>query len=762
MRWFETLFNLPPDLFREGQLTFIGRIPPQALLLVLLALIVVVWLAYRLVTKRTTITAWRTVLALRIALVTVLLFLLGIPAMRLMHGRGDVFTAVLVDTSRSMAVTDVITPDKADPISRMDAARQLLQGEGTKNEGLLKALNRSGKVLVYGFDQDVRRITATDQLKPDGLFTNIFRGVRDMESELRGMPLGAVVLLTDGGRNTGGSTEDAAALLKARGVPLYVIGLGNPNPPNDYEVVRIVAPKRVRRNTEVEVQVTVRHTGYKEPFDLIVNRGQIAIATRKVEPSPDTDLEQVKLVFTPDHEGTATYRIAIPPGKNEKNVDNNTREFVLEIQDDRLPVLYVEGSPRMEYRFLRRALYGDRDFRLVGLLRLGDQRFYVQGANANEAYLAKGFPTTVEQLYAFQAVILGDIEASYFTPAQLAMLEEFVRVRGGGLLMLGGVNSFGLGKYVGTPVAQMLPMQITPNDGPYSDEQYKAHIMQGIGVHPVMRLSLDPEANRTLWSQAPPLIGITPVAGVKAGALTLLTRESDNKPVFAVQNYGVGRVAAFTSGGSWYWRVSVPSSVEFHEKFWKQLVRWLAIGAKERLTAETDADVYAPSKPVIIRATALAKDLQPVNDAVITATVTDPLGNHEDVSMDWILSEEGVYQARYVPQEEGDYRVAVHVDDWDLKPVETDFRVSEPTVESADAGLKEDALRAMAKIAGGRYFGFGEAGELPAEIAKSVQGARFAGMKSDDREIWDMPFLFVLAFGLMAAEWIIRRRSGLA
>ncbi len=277
------------------------------------------------------------------------------------------------------------------------------------------------------------------------------------------------------------------------------------------------------------MQVTVRHTGYKDPFDLTVSRGTTVIATHKIVPNPDTDLEQVKFTFTPDQNGTATYHVAIPPGKDEKNVDNNSRDFDIEIRDDRLPVLYVEGSPRMEYRFLRRSLYNDPDFRLVGLLRLGDNRFYVQGANDNEAFLAKGFPTTVEQLYAFQAIILGDIEASYFTPAQMTMLQDFVRTRGGGLLMLGGVNSFGLGNYAGTPIADMLPMQITPNDGPYSDGQYKAKLVQAIGMHPVMQLLLDPEANRVLWTQAPPLVGITPVAGVKPGALTLLTRDTGQR-----------------------------------------------------------------------------------------------------------------------------------------------------------------------------------------------------------------------------------------
>ncbi|MDD5348964.1 MAG: glutamine amidotransferase [Chthoniobacteraceae bacterium] len=762
MHWFEKIFNVPPNILREGQFVFAGRIPAEYLFLVLLALGGLAWLAYRSVANRVSPPAWRILFGVRVAFIAVLLLLLAVPVLRTMRSRQEVFTAVLVDTSRSMAIADAGVHGTA---PRMEAVRQLLTGADGANAGLLQTLGRSGKVLVYGFDQDVRRITAVAELKPDGQFTNIFRGVRDMEAELRGMPLAAVVLMTDGGRNAGGSLQDAAALLKARRVPLYVVGLGNTNPPEDYEAVSVVSPKRVRRNSQVEVQVTVRHTGYKEPFDVTISRGETSIATRTVTPASDTDLEQVKMLFTPDHEGTAAYRVAIAPGKGEKNTENNAREFNLEIQDDRLPVLYVEGSPRMEYRFLRRALIGDSDFRLVGLLRLGDKRFLVQGANESESFLQKGFPENREQLFRFQAVILGDIEASYFTPDQLKMLEEFVRTRGGGLLMLGGVNSFGSGKYTGTSIAKMLPVEITAADGPYSDAQYKARITQQIGAHPVMRLSLDSEENRTLWSQAPPLIGITPVAGVKPGALTLLTRDPDGKPVFAVQNYGAGRVAAFTSGGSWYWRVSVPSIVEFHERFWKQLVRWLAVGAKDRLAAETDSDVYAPGKPAILRATVLAKDLQPLDDASVIATITDPEGNPSEVPMDWTLSEEGVYKAQYVPQEQGDYRVSVRVEGWDpkeVKPVETDFRVSEPMVEAADAGLKEEALREMAATGSGRYYRFSEAGALPAEIAKAMQDARFSGVRPVDRDLWDMPLLFILAFALMVSEWGLRRRAGLA
>ena len=760
MNWAEKLLQLSPGALQQGVLTFAGRIAPTILILALPVLALLAWFFYREAQARTTSRAWRIVLGLRVAMLAALLFVLAEPVMRTLHGRHDVFTAVLVDTSRSMAIGDVRT-GTSQAISRLEAAKKILLGPEAHG-GLLKALPHDSKVLLYGFDENVRRLSSAEDLKADGQFTNIFRGVHDMEAELRGIPLGAVVLLTDGGRNTGGTTQDAAAILTDRGVPLFTVGLGDPKPPQDYEVVSVIAPARVRRDSEVEVQVTVRHTGYDEPFDVSVSRAKTIITTRKIVPRPGTDLEQVKMVFTPDQEGTAVYKIVIPPGKGEKNLANNSRDFTVEVRDDRLPVLYVEGSPRMEYRFLRRALFNDPDFRIVGLLRLGADRFYVQGANDSESFLAKGFPTTVDQLYAFQAVILGDIEAKYFTPQQLTMLQDFARVRGGGLLMLGGVNSFGLGGYAGTPLADALPMQITANDGPYSEDQFKARVTQDINSHPVMRLSLDPEANRVLWSQAPPLIGITPVGAVKPGALTLLTRQADGKPVFAVQAYGAGRVAAFTSGGSWYWRVSVPSSVDFYEKFWKQLIRWLAVGAKERLTVETDSDIYAPGKPVTIRASALAKDLQPVDDASVVATVTDPLGNHEDVPLDWILSEEGVYQAEYTPADEGDYRVAVQVEGWDLKPVETDFRVSQPMVESADTGMKEDALREMARIAHGRYFNFTDVDQLPSAIAQSIQTARFQGTTPEDSELWDTLPFYLLVAALMLAEWIIRRRSGLA
>lgn len=753
----EWLFKYPSEIWRQGHFVWLSRMPDELRLLLLLVGVALSWWLYRRTAGRLQTGSRRLLLGLRITLLALVVALLGMPALRLVKPRTTaVFTAVLMDTSRSMSLEDT-----AGKKSRIAAARDLLSGTDGK-PGYLTALAENSRVVSYGFDQDLRRLAHPEKAEADGIYTNLFRAVRDLESELRAVPMAGVVLLTDGDTNTGGRAEEAARILEARGVPLFVVGLGDPNPPRDYEVVRVFAPRYVRRNTEIEVSITLRHTGYKEAFDLCLQRGDSVLVKRRIEPSQESDLRQVKLLFTPDHEGTATYRVNIPPAEGEAVTDNNAREFMIDITDSRLPVLYIEGSPRMEYRFLRRALYRDPDFRVVGLLRLAKDRFYVQDAGAGEEFLRKGFPETKEQLYSFQAVILGDIEASHFRPEQLRLLEEFVRERGGGLLMLGGVNSFGLGKYADTGIAKLLPVEISAKDGSYSDEQFRPQPSADGMKHPIMHQSADPDMNGRLWAAAPPLIGITPVRGLKAGATLLIAQEKTNRPVLAVQNYGAGRAGAFTSGGSWYWQVSVPASDEFHEKFWKQLVRWLAIGAKEQVTVELNAEIYARREPVILRATVLDKNLQPSNDARVIATFHNPKGNKEEIALDWILSEEGVFVCRYIPEEEGSYNVEVRVEGWPTKPARTGFMVAQPLVEFSEAGLKEDALREMARISHGQYFTLAEAGGLPKAVAKAVKDVRDAEAITEDKELWDMPLLLILLLGLAGAEWFIRRRCGLA
>ncbi len=751
-RLFEMLFNHSPADFARGKWVFTSPLPGElrlALCVVLLGL--VFWLYRRASVAKTGTRRW--LMGLRFAIVGLLLFVLGAPALRISEpNKESLFTAVLVDTSRSMTVPDVAGG------SRIAAAQSaLFAGE----KAVVPQLADKSQVVLYTFSDQVRRATDRDVADAAGARTDLYGSIRSVDAELRSVPLGAVVLVTDGSRNTGGAAMDAARLLEARGTPLYVLGVGDPNPPRDLEVVQVLAPAVVPVGSQADIDVTVRHTGFAEPFDLLLKRGEELVLTRKITPEPGSDLQRVRLSITPDSQGSTAYKVEVPAAEGEAIAQNNARDFLINCKDDRLPVLYVEGSPRMEYRFLRRALVRDPTFRLVGQLRLNTGRFYLQGAGPDEKHLAEGFPDSMEKLSAFKAIVLGDVEASYFTSQQQQMIEDFVKLRGGGLLMLGGVNSFGPGGYASTPVGRALPVTMSPGDGAYSDQQFAAQVAGPLD-HPVMRLSLDPVESKLLWDNAPPLIGVTPTAGLKAGATLLLQQPQSRRPVLAVQNYGQGRAAAFTSGGSWYWQVSRPSTDEFHARFWKQLVRWLAVGAQDMLTISTDASVYSRGDPVTLTASVLGKDLRPLNDAVVTATITDALGNKHDVPMDWILSQEGVYTARFAPDQLGQYQVSVQVEGWTSPPAEAAFVASDSTIEFADASLKRDLLRDMAERTKGKYFDIADASQLPPAVIDGMRSAALSTTTPKELPLWDMPVLLVLAIGLLGAEWLVRRRSGLS
>jgi hypothetical protein len=208
-----------------------------------------------------------------------------------------------------------------------------------------------------------------------------------------------------------------------------------------------------------------------------------------------------------------------------------------------------------------------------------------------------------------------------------------------------------------------------------------------------------------------------------------------------------------------------PIEDELQEKFWKQLIRWIAVGSRPKLAVEMDKDIYGKGEPVFIRSTVLGPTLEPVNDAVVTARVTDPFGNVEEVLLDWILSREGVYQGRYVPNAKGDYSVEVTAafgEKESLKGSET-FSVGVPFAEFNNIGQKAGLLRELAAITGGAYFDESTAAEgLPKAFRDALRRTREANVTVENCDLWDMPVLFGALVAALGFEWWLRRRKGLS
>lgn len=757
---FETLFKYPMKLFEEGTIRFSGPFQLELRIIGIIALaLVVIWL-YRRAPQRVKGGKKWSLAALRIIAVGLLLLILFPPVLETKETKtDDRFVAFLMDDSRSMTIEDA-----SDGKTRLEAAVKVLAGKsGEGADGAFSSVSEVCGVRMFGFERELARIPDIGALKAEGDATDLYTAVRGVDEEMRGVPLAGVVLISDGNHNGRGDPLNAARLLAARGVPMYTVGLGDPTRVADREILAVQAPRTARRNANVDIVVTVSSHEYTDEFEVLLRKGDRTVATRVVTPASASDIQRVRIPLMLSKEGSHTYRVEIPPEQGEKIVDNNARDFRIRVKEHRLPVLYIEGSPRTEFRYVRGAMVKDKDFRIVSILRLGGDRYLVQGAETDPELL-KGFPKTREKLFAYEAIIFGDIEAKEFSKEQLAMVEEFVRKRGGGFLMLGGVNSFNRGGFVGTPIEKLLPIRLASKSVRYDHREFRIKAATRGLTHAVMRQHDDPVTNNNIWNTVSPLIGRNPVKGLKPAATALMELLDTGEPVLAVQNYGSGRSAAFTTGGSWYWRMNRKIEDQLHDRFWKQLVRWLAVGSKPKLSIELSRDIVSLKEPLKIKATVLGKSLEPVNDAIVTAHVEDPFGNSEEVSLEWILTEDGVYSGRVRPREEGEFTVTVKADTGkDNAPLEAKvtFTVAQSPIEFSGAWQNEQQLKDLAELTGGKYYTEKDVANLAKDIREHIEKDVHRNQEYKARDLWDMPALFVILTVLLSIEWLFRRRSGL-
>ena len=770
---FELLFKYPLRLWREGVVTFSGPYPLELRILGAVVVAMAVWWLYRRIPGRVPRGRRRVLLGLRAAAMVSLLVVIVPPFLRTRDAATrDRFTVFLVDDSRSMTLKDT-----AGGTSRAAAAKRLLCGREDPTElagasGLLAEAAAMGGVRVFRFSETAERLTTPAELTAEGEGTDLHSAIKTVDDRLRGVPLSGLVIVTDGGHTARNDPLNAARLMTAKGVPIFAVGLGDANPPADREVIAVATPRVVRRPSNIDVSVTVGTHGYKRPYVVQLREGDRTIGEVKVAPQADSEVRQVKIPLFLNREGIFTYTVTVPPEPGEKVVSNNSRQFRLEIQERRLPVLYVEGSPRTEYRFIRGALFRDKDFRIVTVLRTGKDakgkdRWLVQGAEGDPNQLKDllaGFPKTKERLFGFEAVILGDIEAAQLDAAQQAMLEEFVSKHGGGVLMLGGVNSFNVGGYGRTPVAGMLPVEMAPPSVPYDQKEFRVRVAEKGVTHPIMHQTDDAVSNVNVWNSVSPLVGHNRVQRLKPGAVCLLESVETGEPILAVQNYGAGRTAAFTTGGSWFWRMDREIGDKLHERFWRQLIRWLSVGAQTQLTVQTDKDTYLPAEPVLLQTRVLGRNLEPVNDAAVTALIESPFGVMQEVRLEWILSEDGVYQGRFLPRDQGEYKVTYRIRnpaDGSTSESRSRFGVREALTEFTRSWQNRPLLTELAEQTEGKYYDEASAGRIADDLRQRLAGAAATQGQVKKHSLWDLPVVFGLLLILVLTEWFLRRRSGL-
>ena len=245
-------------------------------------------------------------------------------------------------------------------------------------------------------------------------------------------------------------------------------------------------------------------------------------------------------------------------------------------------ILYYEGEPRWEVKFLRRAMADDEHLQVSVLQRIAENRFQVLGDDGPDD-LRAGFPNTREELAQYRVLILGSIEASAFSDTQLQLIVEFVEA-GGGLLMMGGSRSFGEGGWADTEVADLLPVEIAlpaPRTAPPAAVEVQVSPTPLGLTHPATQIGTDPGDTQRLFAALPPLSVVNQIGPVKGTGQTLLVGASPegNKTVLAYQPYRLGTVLALIAQDSWVWQMHAditPDLDQVYTSFWRQTLHWLA------------------------------------------------------------------------------------------------------------------------------------------------------------------------------------------
>jgi uncharacterized membrane protein len=635
----------------------------------------------------------------------------------------------------------------------------------------MRALSNKFIVRTFRFSSAPQRLGTPEELSFSGSQTKLGAALEGARQELAGLPLAGLVMASDGADTTDASLSDALLALKAADVPVFTVGIGAAALDKDIQIGRVSAPRTVLKGTSVLIDAVVTHAGYAgETVTLDVEDEGRIVGSQDVKLPGAGEPATVRVRFTAGEPGARLFRFRIAPRPGEMVAQNNVRDTLIDVRDRKEKILYFEGEPRFEYKFLRRAVAGgvnipeDANLQVVGLQRTADNKYYRQDLD-NPDQLVAGFPKTREELFAYRGLILGSIEAGAFTGDQLQMIADFVEKRGGGLLMLGGGRAFAEGNYAGTPVADVLPVLLgRPAAAGSSLARLKVRPARGGIAHAVTQLGATEQASAAAWDKLPVVTSVNPLREVKPGATVLLTGVDEarrEQVVLAYQRYGRGKALAFPIQDSWLWQMhaDVPLEDLTHENYWRQLLRWLVDGVPDHVEVHTSAERVEAGETVVVTADVVDPTFVEINDARTVAHVQGPKGA-VDVPMQWTGERSGQYRGTFVAPDEGLYTVRVEAarGETALGTGVTELRAAPGENEYFDAGMNAARLRRIADETGGRYYEAADMASMPEDVGYSGRGVT----TTEERDLWHMPIVLALILALMCGEWAYRRAVGLA
>ena len=692
-------------------------------------------------------------MGLRFAAFLCLLLFLAQPVRLEPAAATEAVVPVLLDQSRSMAVADV------DGRPRMDAAVALIR------DRISPALGDDFQMELWAFGETLARADLAT-VRAEARRSDLSAALDVVRTRYAARSIAGIVVVSDGG-DTGGELADPV------GSPVFTVGVGSPAVSRDREVIDLTAGHAVVADSVVDLGISaVAHGFDAEPFEVRVLKDGQPLQVLQVTPPADGAVVREIVAVSPKPESATLYTVEIPVDPTELVPENNVRSVLVQPSGRPRRVLLVEGAPGYDHSFLKRALSDDSGIMVDSVIRKGqndrgERTFYIQGAAERTRALASGYPTTREALFAYDAVILANVEAALLRPAQIEATVAFIAERGGGLLVMGARSFEGAGLR-GTPLETLLPLALTGRGGAggfglrdAAGTSHRIALTADGESHPIMRLGGGVAETRSRWDAAPALGNVVPLGPPRPGAAVLATtmgEETAARPVIAVQRFGRGRTMLFAGEASWRWKMLSPSTDRTHEMFWKQTARWLGADAPEPVMLRIEGG-RAEGDPLRIDVVVADAAFAPVLDATVRVRVTDPNGAAREASATPVAGETGRYVAEVEPARRGVYQVAVFAERGasELGRAAAAVLVGGADLELTDPRRQDAVLQRLADTSGGRFLDADGIDELA--VILRGHAARLAPPSVHD--LWDTLWGFLLVVGVLSVEWGLRRQWGL-
>jgi uncharacterized membrane protein len=731
--------------FRNGELAFARGWPTWVLGLAILLGIAAI--AYTLWRHRLEPLRALAIGTLQAAFLALALILLWRPVLNVEQIRDrENVVAVVMDDSGSMN-----TSDAADgPTRRAQAVAAL-------DAGVLKEIGAHSELRLFGFSDRARPVDSLQELRGGAPATRVGEALETVTQMAASVPLAAVVVLTDGADTADTLNEGALARLAAAGIPVHAVGVGPEAPDNDLELAQLQVPDSAIAGSTVRANVSILHQ--KQPGTRVrIYDADKLVAAQEVKFGANPGLATVSVEFPAGEGGVRDLRVTVDGAQGERQLGNNERRAVMEVDARRRAVLYLEGEPRWEYKFIRRAVEGERALRLASAVRATPNRYYRQGLSAGTE-LENGFPTSQSELFGYDAVIIGSLEAAALSTEQHQWLKDFVDRRGGSLLMLAGRDGLGDGGWSRVPIASLLPAKLPGgNERTYGMRASKVRLTPYGRESPISRLGAAQEDVDKSWQDLPPLADYQDPGALRPGAIVLLeSMVGENAaPLLVTQRYGQGATWLLATASTWRWQMQLPLADQRHEVFWRQLLHALAAPAPTRVSLRPERPVYDDDTAVTLEAEVLDEDFKPLHDPQLKVEASS--------------AETGTtVPARIEPSGRGDgrYTVAVDANDPGLYEVRltataggkeagaavAHLRRSDGVLEQFASWQHRPMLERIAKETGGRYWSLADIAGLPEAIRYSSVGL----VEHRTLDLWNMPLAFLLLALLKGGEWLLRR-----